>query len=143
MSLKFYTRAYWVVTGLMVAMMTLAAVPDLLRDPQAAAIFRHLGYPGYLLPFLGAAKTLGVMVVLIPGLPRLREWAYAGLLIDVAGALYSHLSVGDGPAMWLPAVIAMTLVTGSYLLYRARQRAAWELGSGMMALADDSWSRVA
>lgn len=143
MSLRFYARAYWVVTGLMVAMMVLAAVPDLLRDPQAAAIFGHLGYPAYLLPFLGAAKTLGVIAVLIPGLPRLREWAYAGLFIDVVGALYSHVSVGDGPAMWSPAVVAITLVAGSYLLYRARQRVTGQLRRAATVPSSDLWPRVA
>jgi len=142
MSLKWYRRAYWVVTGLMAVWMTLAAVPDLLRDPQALAIFSHLGYPAYLLPFLGAAKSLGVIVVLVPGFPRLREWAYAGLAIDVVGALYSHLSVGDGPAMWWPAVLAIALIGGSYLLARARQHAALELGRAIGA-GSDSWSRVA
>jgi hypothetical protein len=109
---------YWIVTGLMAAFMLLASIPDLLRVPGAVLIIGHLGYPVYLLPFLGTAKTLGVVAVLLPGFQRLKEWAFAGLVFDVTGALYSHLSVGDPVSGWMPAVIALVLIGGSYLSYR-------------------------
>jgi DoxX-like protein len=109
---------YWILTGLLAAFMLLGSIPDLLRVPQAVAIFMHLGYPAYLLPFLGAAKALGVLAVLVPGFPRLREWAYAGLTFDLGGALYSHLSVGDPASAWIFPVIGLFLVTASYLLHR-------------------------
>jgi len=109
---------YWIVTSLMAAFMLLASVPDILMLPQAVSIFGHLGYPVFLLPFLGTAKTLGVIAVLVPGFHRLKEWAYAGLIFDVIGALYSHLSVGDSASGWTPAVIGLVLVGGSYLSYR-------------------------
>jgi hypothetical protein len=112
---------YWIITSLMAAFMLLASIPDVLRLPQAVAIFGHLGYPVYLLPFLGTAKTLGIIVILVPPFQRLKEWAYAGLVFDVSGALYSHLSVGDSPSGWMPALIGLVLVGGSYLSYR-RQR---------------------
>lgn len=109
---------YWIVTGLLAAFMLLGSIPDLLRVPQAVAFLMHLGYPTYLLPFLGVAKTLGVLAVVVPGFPRLREWAYAGLTFDLSGALYSHLSVGDPASTWLFPVIGLLLVTASYLLHR-------------------------
>jgi len=109
---------YWIVTSLTAAFMLLASIPDVLRLPQAVSIFQHLGYPAYLLPFLGTAKTLGIVAILVPGLQRLKEWAYAGLVFDVIGALYSHLSVGDSPSRWMPALIGLVLVGGSYLSYR-------------------------
>jgi uncharacterized membrane protein YphA (DoxX/SURF4 family) len=84
---------YWILTGLLAAFMLLGSIPDVLRVPQAVAFFMHLGYPAYLLPFLGVAKTLGVLAVVVPGFPRLREWASAGSTFDLSGALYSHLSV--------------------------------------------------
>jgi hypothetical protein len=84
------------------------------------SVINHLGYPSYLLVFLGTAKMLGVLAVLAPGLPRIKEWAFAGLTFDVSGALYSHLSVGDPATAWLPAVVALTLLAGSYVAYRAR-----------------------
>jgi DoxX-like family len=57
---------YWIVTGLMAAFMLMASIPDILQIPQAVALFTHLGYPTYLLPFLGTAKTLGAVAVLVP-----------------------------------------------------------------------------
>jgi DoxX-like protein len=63
----------WIVTGLMAALMSLAGVPDILRTPDALLVFKHLGYPPYLLVFLGTAKILGIAAVLVPGLPRIKE----------------------------------------------------------------------
>jgi len=110
----------WIITGLMAALMLLSAAPDVLRIPGALLVFQHLGYPPYLLLFVGTAKILGVVAVLVPGLPRIKEWAFAGLTFDVTGALYSHLSVGDQPSRWAPAMIALALISGSYVAYRRR-----------------------
>jgi uncharacterized membrane protein YphA (DoxX/SURF4 family) len=112
--------AYWIVTALMAGLMILSAVPDVLVVEGAVQMFTHLGYPSYLLPFVGIAKILGVIAVLIPGLPRsLKEWAYAGLVIDLVGALYSHLSVGDSVVFWIFPIIALALVLSSYFLYKS------------------------
>src|SRR5262245_7834804 len=111
-------RLYWIVTGLMAAFMLMASIPDILRIPQAVDLFRHLGYPTYLLPFLGIAKTLGVIAILAPGVLWLKEWAYAGLIFDLIGALYSHLAVGDPPSAWAMPVVGLMLVGGSYLVHR-------------------------
>jgi DoxX-like protein len=109
---------YWVFTALLSALMLLASVPDVLRTDEAIAVFRHLGYPNYLLPFLGIAKIFGVVVILAPKLKRLKEWAYAGLVFDLLGALFSHISVGDPPTVWIFALIGLALAAGSYLLSR-------------------------
>lgn len=111
---------HWVVTGLMAAFMLMASIPDVLRIPQAVEVFTHLGYPTYLLPFIGFAKILGVIAVLVPGFHQLKEWAYAGLVFDLIGALYSHLAVGDPPSAWAFPIVGLILVAGSYLLYRRR-----------------------
>ena len=110
--MKARTWIGWVVTG--------SAAPDVLRVPGAVAVFSHLGYPPYLLLFLGTAKILGVATVVSPGPARLKEWAFAGLTFDVIGALYSHLSVGDPASAWMPAAIALALITGSYIADRTR-----------------------
>src|ERR1051325_5706293 len=114
MTIRTRTSLRWVVTGLMAALIVLSAVPDILHAAGAVEVFSHLGYPGYLLPFLGTAKVLGVAVVVAPGLRRLKEWAFAGLTFAVVGALYSHLSAGDPPHVGLPAMIAIALVAGAY-----------------------------
>lgn len=108
----------------MAVLMLLSAVPDVLQVSGALVVFRHLGYPPYLLVFLGTAKILGVAAVLTPGIPRLKEWAFAGLTFDVTGALYSHLSVGDPASAWMPAAIGLTLIAASYGAYRMRTSAS-------------------
>ena len=112
------------VTGLMAALLLLSALPDVLRSQNALSVFQHLGYPPYLLLFLGVAKMLGIVAVLLPGVPTLKEWAFAGLTFDLTGALYSHVSVGDPPSGWLPAAIGLVLLGGSYAAHRVRLRHA-------------------
>jgi hypothetical protein len=114
------TTIYWITTGLASAIVLMASIPDVLQIPGAVDIFEHLGYPTYLLPFIGVAKILAIVVILLPVFQTLKEWAYAGLVFDLSGALYSHLSVGDGPANWIFAVVALLLVGVSYVLYRRK-----------------------
>jgi hypothetical protein len=116
--MNYSNRIYWLVTCLMAAFMGMASIPDILRLTPAVAVFTHLGYPAYLLPFLGTAKLLGVIAVVIPGMWTLKQWAYAGLVFDLLGALYSHLSIGDPPSAWTWPIIGLLLVIGSYSLYR-------------------------
>ena len=118
--MKLQTWIVWIVTGLMAALLVLSAIPDVLQVEGAVSVFKHLGYPPYLLLFLGTAKLLGVAVVLAPDLRRTKEWAFAGLTFDVTGALYSHLSVGDPPRAWMPALIALMLVGSAYVAHRFR-----------------------
>jgi hypothetical protein len=111
---------YWVSTGLMTVFMLLGAIPDLLAASQAVVFFEHLGYPAYLLPFLGTAKCLGIGAVVMPVPPRLKEWAFAGLIFDVSGALYSHISVGDpASVVWFPFT-GLALITAAYVAYRSQ-----------------------
>ncbi len=69
---------------------------DILRIPHVRTVMEHLGYPIYVLVILGAWKVPGAVALLIPGFPRLKEWAYAGALFNYTGAAASHLAVGDG-----------------------------------------------
>ena len=115
---------YWLVTGLLVAFITLGAALDVAQTPDAVAFIRHLGYPVYFLRLIGCWKLLGVAALLLPSRPHLKEWAYAGLFFDTTGAVYSHLATGDGPADWGPAFLGVLLTLGSYYLYRRREAAA-------------------
>ena len=109
---------YWILTGLAAAFMLMASIPDVLQISAAVDIFTHLGFPPYLLPFLGLAKILGVVVILLPMFQTLKEWAYAGLVFDLIGAFYSHISVGDRPSAWVFPIVGLLLVVISYALYR-------------------------
>ena len=111
---------YWIVTSLFAAFMLLSAIPDLLMIADAVKILNHLGYPVYFAPFIGAAKILGCVAVLVPGFPRIREWAYAGLLFDLIGATYSQAAT-DG---FKPVLCLMLLPIGllflSYFLWHKK-----------------------
>ena len=111
---------YWIVTGLMIAFMLMASIPDALMNEEAIAVLKHLGYPIYLLPWLGILKILALVTIIIPGFHTLKEWAYAGLFIDITGAIYSQICVGDAPSQWTFTLIGLLLVTASYILYRRK-----------------------
>ena len=91
---------YWIFTSLFAFIMLGSAVPDIFSHPVAIEGFKEMGYPAYLLPFIGIAKLLGVVAILVPGFPRIKEWAYAGLVIDLVGATYSIISVGEPATAW-------------------------------------------
>ncbi len=86
------TIAYWVITGIFAAFMAFSAIPDILLAPDAVTMITGLGYPAYFIPFIGIAKLLGSIAILIPGFNRIKEWAYAGLFFDLAGATYSVIA---------------------------------------------------
>ena len=118
--MKKTTILYWVFTGLFSAFMLFTAIPDILMSPDAVTFITALGYPKYLIPFLGIAKVLGSIVILIPGFPLLKEWAYAGLFIDLVGATYSNICVtGVDPGM-LFMVVPFGLGTLSYIFYHRK-----------------------
>jgi uncharacterized membrane protein YphA (DoxX/SURF4 family) len=111
---------YWIFTGLLAAFMLMGAIPNLIRIPQAVAIMQHLGYPVYLLTLLGVAKILGVVAILVPGYPRIREWAYAGFVFDLTGAMFSGISVGDPASGWAAPIIDLVILVVSYIYYHKR-----------------------
>lgn len=81
---------YWVFTLLFSAFMIWSSVPGI--DPKGEVLeFMHgtLGYPVYFIHFISMAKIIGSVVLLIPGLNKIKEWAYAGLFFDLAGAVFS------------------------------------------------------
>ena len=112
---------YWVITGLFAAFMFMGAVQDAMNNPDAVKMISHdLGYPAYLVPFLGVAKILGCIAILVPGFPRLKEWAYAGLFFDLIAAIYSLLMIGTPVLMCLPIALPIVIGAGSYLYHHKR-----------------------
>ena len=114
---------YWIVTWLFAFMMLGSAIPDIFSVQVAIEGFSKIGMPVYLLPFIGVAKALGVIAILVPGFPRLKEWAYAGLVFDLLGATYSIAASGQPTANWLSMAIPLLLAAGSYTLYHKRLKA--------------------
>lgn len=116
---------YWVFTALFAALMGMSAIPDVLSQPVAVeGMHNGLGYPVYFIPFIGVAKILGIIAILVPGFPRVKEWAYAGLTFDLVGATYSiysvHAPFGNVAFMILPLLLAAL----SYVFYQKKQRLA-------------------
>jgi hypothetical protein len=116
---KTVTLAYWIVTGLFCLQMGFTAYAQL-NLPQVAEAFAHLGFPSYFRVELSWAKLLGVVLLLAPVPPRLKEWAYAGFAINLASAIIAHLSMGDGVAQWGWAAATGALWALSYFFWRRR-----------------------
>jgi len=120
---------YWVFTGLLSAFMLFSAIPDIIVIKDAIDLVSgHLGYPKYIIPFLGVAKLLAAIAIIIPGFPRIKEWAYAGLVYDLAGATYSSIAMGDpfmGPqGGWIFMILPFTVLALSYTFYHKKQKLA-------------------
>jgi hypothetical protein len=112
---------YWVSTGLVAAVSLLDAFLYLSGRPQAVQGFEHLGYPQQLRIILGIAKPLGAIVLVIPGVAKLKEWAYAGFTFAWISAFVAHYLAKDGPIAFAPLVLLMLLLI-SYLTRSASRQ---------------------
>jgi uncharacterized membrane protein YphA (DoxX/SURF4 family) len=113
--INFKSVAYWASTALMAAPFVLGGAIDAAAQPPALAFLAHLGYPAYFATLIGVWKVLGGLSVLAPRLPRLKEWAYAGIFFDLTGAAVSHAASGDGASrVMLPlALVAIAFASWS------------------------------
>src|SRR5689334_10263381 len=104
---------YWIATLWLSLGMISTGIVQLIKMKEETDMFSRLGYPAYLLTILGVWKMLGVVAVLIPKFPLLKEWAYAGFFFAMSGAIFSHFAVGDeakeffGPLL----LIVLTIVS--------------------------------
>jgi uncharacterized membrane protein YphA (DoxX/SURF4 family) len=114
------TVAYWVVTIFGPASFVIGGYLHLTRDPQVMARLAHLGYPAYFATIMGTWKLLGAIAIVIPGFPRVKEWAYAGFFFDLTGAAATRAFVGDGAADILAPLVFLGLVMASRALAPAR-----------------------
>lgn len=105
---------YWVCTGLVAAFSLLAAFGYLSGSPQSVQGFAHVGYPQQLRIILGIAKALGAITLVVPGLPTLKEWAYAGFTFAWISAHIAHHIAKDGPVQYMPLVL-LALLLVSYV----------------------------
>jgi hypothetical protein len=85
------------------------------KEGQGGAdMITHLGYPVYLLTLLGVLKILGVVALLIPKFPLLKEWAYAGFFFVITGAVFSHIASGDPVNEIFPSLLLLILIVVSW-----------------------------
>ncbi len=103
---------YWIATGWLALGMISTGAGQLLKAKAGqggADMITHLGYPVYILTLLGIWKMLGVLAVLIPKYPLVKEWAYAGFFFVMTGAIFSHAASGDPVTSILPASLLLVL----------------------------------
>ena len=131
--------AYWAATGLFCAVLGFSGFAHSARIDFVAEGVTGLGYPAYLMTILGVAKLLGVLALLAPGRPLLKEWAYAGFTFNLLGATVSHFFAGDPLGDSLRPLAPLLLCAASYLLRPASRRvpAALSLGAVPQATPAD------
>lgn len=100
---------YWVSTGLLAALAVFAGVIYLSGSQEAVQGFAHVGYPQQLRVILGIAKPLGAVALLVPGVPKLKEWAYAGFTFAWISAFVAHYLAKDGPTAFMPLILLVFL----------------------------------
>jgi len=122
---------YWVSTLWLALGMASTGIAQILRVESQGAVappgvfgIEHLGYPVYFLTILGIWKLLGVIAVLIPKFPRLKEWAYAGFFFVMSGAIISHLAVSDSIKDLLPSLLLLILTAISWYFRPASRKVA-------------------
>ena len=114
---------YWASTGFAALAIATFGAADLSRVPAAIAGLAHLGYPAYFGTIIGVWKLLAVATMLAPGLPRLKEWAYAGLFFVLSGAAISHAISGDTAGVAALPLMILGIVLTSWVLQPARRAA--------------------
>ena len=119
--------AYWVTTALTAFVFLSGGVADILQPADVIKGMTDLGYPVYFVTILGVWKVLGGIAVLAPRLPRLKEWAYAGMIFDLTGASLSHTSHGDDAFHIVVPLILTGIVVASWYLRPESRRLAGPL----------------
>jgi len=102
---------YWASTTVVAIAFLVPGVGNITHVSHIASDMAHLGYPSYFLSILGCWKVLGAIAILVPGLPRIKEWAYAGMMFDLTGGAMSRAAMRDGALM-----IVIPLMIGSLAL---------------------------
>lgn len=114
---------YWVTTAIIEFELLVGGTADLVHGRTVLVagqpvvdVLAHLGYPAYLLTILGIWKLLGGIALVVPRFPRLKEWAYAGILFHMTGAAASWIAIGDNTGEFITPLIFAVLAMASWAL---------------------------
>jgi len=118
--MKKTTVFYWIFTGMLIPALGIGSVSGLFSSPESVQVITALNYPAYIVPFLSLARLLALLVIFLPKLPRLKEWAYAGLVFDVIGAMYSQIALENPLKHLIFPLIALVFIFGSYFFYHKK-----------------------
>jgi hypothetical protein len=128
MTAKTYRIAYYVTTGFAAIALGATGAADLLRIPAIMEGLAHLGYPVYFATILGTWMLLGSAAIVAPGLPRVKEWAYAGIFFALSGAALSHAASGDAVGKILVPLVLLGALAASWALRSAHRTMASSSG---------------
>lgn len=109
---------FWTSTVLFAGFMALSAIPDIMMSAEAVDFIKKLGYPEYFIPFIGTAKLLGSVALLVPSFKRIKEWAYAGLFYDLIATAYSIIMVAGFDAGMIMMFLIFAVGITSYIFNR-------------------------
>jgi uncharacterized membrane protein YedE/YeeE len=119
--MKKVNTIYWIFTGLLILLMAFSAIGSFLPPkPEAVAMMAKLGYPAYVIKMLAVAKILGIIALLVPGFPKIKEWAYAGFTFDLLGAIVSFIITGFPVMAWAPMLIFIAFIALSYIYWHKK-----------------------
>jgi uncharacterized membrane protein YphA (DoxX/SURF4 family) len=116
---------YWVATIWLALGMVSTGAVQLFKAKEGQGgvdMVTHLGYPVYLLTILGIWKILGVVALLVPKFPLLKEWAYAGFFFIMSGAIFSHIAIGDPATELIPSLLLLILTVVSWYFRPANRK---------------------
>lgn len=116
---------YWIATAWLALGMLSTGIVQLLKVKEETDFILELGYPSYFLTILGISKILGVVTVLIPKFPLLKEWAYAGFFFTMVGAIFSHIACGNTIKEIAPPLLLLVLTLVSWYLRPADRKIAF------------------
>jgi len=105
---------YWISTIWLALGMLSSGIVQLFKVKSETDFIINMGYPVYFLTILGIWKILGVVTVLIPKFPLLKEWAYAGFFFAMSGAVFSHIAVGNSMKEIFPPLLLLMLTVVSW-----------------------------
>jgi hypothetical protein len=113
---------YWIATVWLSLGMLSTGIVQLLKVKEEVAFVIKMGYPDYFLTILGVSKIMGVIAILIPKFPLLKEWAYAGFFFTMIGAIYSHIATGNPLSEILPPILLLILTIVSWYFRPLRRK---------------------
>jgi len=113
---------YWIITGVFIYWMYDPTISSAFSYDYAVDFFtKRLGFPKYFLVYTGITKLLGLVALLIPGFPKIKEWIYAGFTFDLVAAIYSLIAIGMPVISLWPQTLALVLLAGSYICFHKIQ----------------------
>lgn len=113
---------YWVATIWLSLGMVSTGLVQILKRKEDVAFILQLGYPEYFLTIIGVWKLLGVVAILLPRFPLVKEWAYAGFFFMMTGAVFSHIAMHNGIAEIAPALLLLVLTVVSWYFRPANRK---------------------